>query len=399
MKSMKIKKGAKDAVCKTKHLTDVRGSASDATLRNINTQNQNFLTPEIFDTSALKTSFLPLKGAAAFFLAFLLLFSADFARAAGCTGTVINPVTDVCWSAVFPIKLGPATIASGGGADVDTDANYLCACTSNGTATVGLNLSFWEPLRTAEIVRTPYCFPSLGGIEIDVGLRAASHGRTPSKSKASHRSSFYQVHWYQTPWLFVLEVLLDTTCLEQSAWDVAYMTELDPLWDDPVTSFFLNPDAVLFANGAASAACSLDCTAATTSLPLETLYWCSGCQGGIFPLTGWVQSHIHFPQAASLLTTRFLMKLHRSGLQWASYGKNGQCGPYLEPLMDKRVYRTQMVYPARTTAKADGKCAYPLGASTALWSSGKTWPMGGEDAAFLIYRKRDCCQGSALPVP
>jgi hypothetical protein len=25
--------------------------------------------------------------------------------------------------------------------------------------------------------------------------------------------------------------------------------------------------------------------------------------------------------------------------------------------------------------------------------------MGGEDAAFLIYRKRDCCQGSALPVP
>ena len=53
------------------------------------------------------------------------------------------------------------------------------------------------------------------------------------------------------------------------------------------------------------------------------------------------------------------MKLHRSGLQWAAYGEKGQCGPYLEPIMDKRVYRTQMMYPARTTGKRDGRCCYP----------------------------------------
>lgn len=315
---------------------------------------------------------------------------------AACRGKIINPVTDVCWSCIFPIKLGGITLASGKNPDPNTGANTFCACTSGANIKVGMNMSFWEPLRTAEIVRQPYCFLSLGGLDLDVGIRAPAHGRTPSKTAASGRTSFYQVHWYFTPWLFVLEVLLDTDCLEQSAWDLAYMTELDPLWDDSVTTFFLNPDVSLFANVPAQAACAADCVASTTSLPVSELYWCGGCSGNIFPLTGWVASHVHLPQASSLLVSRFLMKLHRQGLQWAAYGKKGQCGPYLEPIMDKSVYRTQMVYPARTTDKVDGRCCYPIGASTALWSSGKTWASGGEDAAYLIYRKRDCCQGSGI---
>lgn len=285
---------------------------------------------------------------------------------------------------VFGIEAVPALLFNG--PEGPTGANI----------TVGLNMSFWEPLRTAEVVRTPYCFPSLGGMELNVGIRAPAHGRTPNKSTSAQRSSFYQVHWYFTPWLFILEVLLDTKCLEQSAWDLAYMTELDPLWDDSVTTFFLNPDASLFANPAAAAACAADCLAATSSLPVSELYWCAGCHGGIFPLTGWVGSHVHFPQASSLLVARFTMKLHRSGLQWAAYGEKGQCGPYLEPIMDKRVYRTQMMYPSRTTGKQDGRCCYPMGASTSLWHAGKTWASGGEDAAYLIYRKRDCCQGAGI---
>lgn len=315
---------------------------------------------------------------------------------ANCSGKVINPVSDVCWSCVFPLKLGGATLTEGKNPDPKTDANALCMCVSGANVTVGLNMSFWEPLRTAEVVRTPYCFPSLGGLDLDVGIRAPAHGRTPNKSVSGQRSSFYQVHWYYTPWLFVMEVLLDTGCLEQSAWDLAYMTELDPLWDDTVSTFFLNPDASLFANTAVAAACAADCVAASTGLPRSELYWCAGCQGGIFPLTGWVGSHVNFPQASSLLVSRFTMKLHRMGLQYAAYGQKGQCGPYLEPIMDKAVYRTQMVYPSRTTRKVDGRCCYPMGATTTLWASGKTWAAGGEDAAYLIFRKRDCCQGAGL---
>ena len=172
------------------------------------------------------------------------------------------------------------------------------------------------------------------------------------------------------------------------------MTELDPLWDDSMSSFLLNPDVTLFSNPIAVGACSLDCVSSTVDLPINTLYWCAGCAGSLFPLTGWVNAHITDEQAFSLLTQRFTLKLHREGLLWRQWGKDGQCGPQLELLMSKDVYRTQMVWPSRQT---QGTCCRPFGATTALDAlGGTTPPVKGEDASFLIWRRRDCCQGMNL---
>ena len=90
-------------------------------------------------------------------------------------------------------------------------------------------------------------------VTISPGVRAAAHGRSASASAdETHRgTAFYEVHWYHTPWLFVLEMLLDSACLEASPWDLAYLTELDPLWDDSAAAFILAPESALFANPAA----------------------------------------------------------------------------------------------------------------------------------------------------
>ena len=328
---------------------------------------------------------------------FLVFLSMKYHVAfATCYGRITNPITDVCWECVFPITVGQNTslISSSGFADVTTDADSMCSCVTNGSVTFGMNLGFWEPIRTIEIVREPFCFPSLGGITMGGRFSAPAHGRTPNPKERGHRTSFYQVHWYHTPWLYLLEVLFDTKCLEASPWDVAYMTELDPLWDDSMSSFLLNPDVTLFSNPIAIGACSLDCVSATLDLPINSLYWCAGCAGSLFPLTGWVNAHITDEQAFSLLTQRFTLKLHREGLLWRQWGKDGQCGPQLELLMSKDVYRTQMVWPSRQT---QGTCCRPFGATTALDAlGGTTTPVRGEDAALLIWRRRDCCQGMNL---
>ena len=306
---------------------------------------------------------------------FSLLCSSSWAA---CYGKITNPVTDVCWECIFPITVGQNTslVSPSGFTDVTTDADSFCSC-------MGI-----------EIVREPFCFPSLGGITMGGRFSAPAHGRTPNPKERGHRTSFYQVHWYHTPWLYLLEVLFDTKCLEASPWDVAYMTELDPLWDDSMSSFLLNPDVTLFSNPIAVGACSLDCVAATVDLPIKSLYWCAGCAGSLFPLTGWVNAHITDEQAFSLLTQRFTLKLHREGLLWRQWGKDGQCGPQLEFMMSKDVYRTQMVWPSRQT---QGTCCRPFGASTAMDAlGGTTPPVRGEDGAFLIWRRRDCCQGMNL---
>lgn len=322
-----------------------------------------------------------------------LLVSAH-ALAAPCSGRIPNPLTDVCWSCTAPITIaGTAEIAGSGSLpDVSTDARGLCACGSGPNVRMGVNLGFWEPLRTAEIVRHSGCFPSLGGISMDLaGIRAPDHARTPRRMGETRRTAFWQVHWYQSPWLFVMEALLDNSCLEQSPWDLAYLSELDPLWDDTVSSFLLSPDAALFTAGAAFGACAADCAAATAGLSFDSLYWCSGCQGAVFPLSGWMAAQTSPLQAWHLMAHRFAMKLSREGVLWYAHGRNGQCGPYVQPLFEKSVWRTQLMHPSRTTSKSSGSCCQPVGRSTALWGAGKTFPYTGEDGAILLWRRRDCC--------
>ncbi len=50
-------------------------------------------------------------------------------------------------------------------------------------------------------------------------------------------------------------------------------------------------------------------------------------------------------------------------------------------------------YPIPTTDKIDGKCCQPFGRTTVLWGAGKEYPVRGEDFAFMLFRKRNCCVG------
>lgn len=311
-----------------------------------------------------------------------------------CQGKFFNPFTDVCWSCVFPLSIGGKSIFKNGQEDTDTSSgNPFCMCQN--PPKVGVNFGFWEPIRIVEAVRTPYCFTSLGGIKIDPGIDAPAHTQT-AKTEGKSKHSFYQVHWYTSPLLFWLQVLSDDSCLERGKFDLAYFTELDPLWADSEATFLINPEVALFSNPVTQAVCALDCATATAGFPLTELFWCAGCQGSMYPLNGYVQSHIGGVQASALLVQRMTNKLHREMLIWGASGTEGQCSYYPEVLMNKRNYKMQMIYPKPWTDKIAGKCCSPFGRSTTVWGSGREFPYKGEDFAYQLFRKRDCCSGSAL---
>jgi len=113
----------------------------------------------------------------------------------------------------------------------------------------------------------------------------------------------------------------------------------------------------------------------------------------MYPLNGHVASHIGGVQASSLIVSRLIAKMHREGLMSAASGDNGMCGYYPQLLMDKTNYKYQMHFPVAQN-KINGRCCQPLGRSTMLWGAGKEIPMVGEDFAYMIFRKRDCCQGA-----
>lgn len=315
---------------------------------------------------------------------FLSIFS--FPVDANCVGRFVNPITDICWSCLFPITIGGLRV-SAAGEDTPNDRTLICRC-QNRTFPIGIPISFWEPVRLVDVTRTPYCLVSLGGISLmERGVQG--RGSVANNSGNRMRHSFYHVHWYVYPLIYWLELLTDFICLEQAAFDVAYITELDPLWNDDETGFILNPEAVLFGNPIAQAACAADCITASTGFSHDYLFWCAGCQGSLYPFTGTVAGHVGGVQASLLATQRMIAKLHREGLLWGYMGSDGLCGKYPMPIIRKTQYKTQMVYPIPSTVKG----CHPLGRTETLWGSGKEYPYQGEDFGYLIWRKRNCCMG------
>jgi len=323
------------------------------------------------------------------FLYFMLIVitSRSFAGAT-CHGSFVNPITDVCWSCLFPITIGSATIVSGNVADTPNPSLPICACGAP-VLHPGITTGFWEPVALTDVTRTPYCMVNLGGIQLSMGTSLSTGS---AESANSHQNqSFYYVHWYVYPLLYWLKLITDGMCLETGDLDIAYLTELDPTWGDDEMTFLFNPEALMFGNLLAQAACAADSLAASVNHSLDALFWCAGSQGSMYPLNGHVEEHEGGVQASTLLSERMAYKLHRDvPLLSDSVSENSPAlcyNPHL-PIIPKSRYRYQMVNPVPTTGSSG---CHPFGATTATWEAGHEIPFTGEDFGFLVWRKRACC--------
>jgi conjugal transfer pilus assembly protein TraU len=208
-------------------------------------------------------------------------------------------------------------------------------------------MGFWEPVRLADVSMKPWCFVNLGGLKLDPGFDIGfkTMAGPSAVGGATQYQSQWHVHWYAYPLIYWMELVADFLCLESGSVDILYITEIDPLWQDSELTAIINPEAVLFANPLALAACAADCVLATTKLPSDSLFWCAGCQGSMYPLNGNVSATIGHVQASRLALSRFAYKLHRELVAWGTMGGKGLCGKYLMPVMRKQQYRFQATNP------------------------------------------------------
>jgi len=308
-----------------------------------------------------------------------------------CSGRFVNPITDICWSCLFPISIGPVKVNTGGRQDTPNPHQIPCFCPRPPLPTPipGIPIGFWEPARLLDVTRIPFCMVSMGGLQL--GQSTVGYGIHGSSGERRTQNSFYQVHWYIYPVIYWLELLTDFLCLEQQSFDVGYITELDPLWNEDELSFILNPEAILFGNPLAQAACSADCGAASLDFPLDSLFWCNGCQGSLYPFTGNSAAHNGGVQASLLMVGRMMAKLHRELLLWGTSGTTNReiCQKYPMPIIKKSQYKTQMTYP-RPMTQGPTACN-PLGRTEVFWGVAREFPYKGEDFGYLIWRKKNCC--------
>lgn len=309
--------------------------------------------------------------------------------AAKCQGKFVNPVTDICWECLFPITVASVNVTSDH-KDFESYSKIVCTCPGL-PPKVGIPMSFWEPSRLVDVTRSAYCLMGMGGISLGEES-VKNRGSVGRMEESGTQNSFYHVHWYVYPVIAWLEILTDFLCIEREKFDIAYMSELDPFWNDPEWGSVMNPEGLLFANPLAQAACLADCTASSLNKPMNALFWCAGCEGSLYPLTGAVAHHVGGLQASSLVMQRTIAKLHRM-LALRGFASDEFCEDTLMLTIQKTLYKHQLVYP---TALTEGPC-HALGRSDLLWGFGKTKPVSGEDFTYLVWRKRHCCLDLVKP--
>lgn len=317
---------------------------------------------------------------------FTLAMLAGSQAQAKCNAKFLNPITEVCWDCIFPISIGGLSLFNSR-PDTANPSFPLCLCAGL-PPRLGLAIGLWEPARLVDVANEAGCFVNLG-FDLDFGLfslgkssvTAANGGDTGSK---------WQAHYYYYPLISWLGTVVDGLCMQSSIFDVAYISEIDPLWNNAELNNLINPEAILFANPIAQAACAADCVAASSgNLPLDPLFWCTGCGGGIYPIQGDVNAHIGGVMASQTVTAKMLARMHRFFLARRTSGTTALCTTKAAPIIIKSQYRLQITRPIPATG---GRYACgPLGYSTQYIDSFKEIPYKGESFGWLVWRKRNCC--------
>ncbi len=333
------------------------------------------------------TSFLLLLGALMkklkAFILFLSIFSSNQVLASLCAGHFVNPITDVCWSCLFPLSIGNTSVVSSGRADTENAKSPIGMCPSTVGQRIGLNIGYWEPVSLVDVTDSPYCLVNLGGVQLPLGQKTRRGG----KQLVGHgqTSAFYHVHWYKYPLLAWLNLITSAGCHQGGDFDIAYLTELDPTWSDSQMSFVLNPEAVLFGNQAAASACAADSISSTLSKkPLDKLFWCAGSQGNHYPLSGHINAPISPVQSSLLLAERMNFKMHRE-LMTADSDPYSPCMEKHYPVLPKSRYRYELV-----NQVSDGKHCWPSGHSALSFEALKIKPHTYSQYGYLVWRKRNC---------
>lgn len=322
-------------------------------------------------------------------LIFLLLTQSTLtlAKDAVCDGRWINPITDVCWKCLFPMSIGSTRVSSGSLPDTTNPSSPIQTCPFPPPIfkRIGVAIGFWEPVSTTDITRSPMCMVNMGGLQIK-GVKKRMLGASTSTNYKHRSGSFYHVHWYQYPLISWLNIITEDMCMQGGEFDIGYLSELDPLWNDDTLSLYVNPEAMLFGNPIAQLACVADAIAAETHLPLDALFWCAGSHGSIYPFTGSANGENSPLNQAVLLTERMNFKLHRQGIVQDTVPYNtAVCYQYPAPIVPKERYRYQLINPI-----PDANNCHPYGRSVMRWQVGKDTPTTSKNYGYLVWRKRNC---------
>lgn len=295
---------------------------------------------------------------------------------------MIEPVTDIAWHCVYPIRIGGLLQLTNDEPDGDPDTvgSPICSCVDNGSINVGMKVSFWEPARIIDTTQKPGCLMTIGTTMpiVQPGMLEGSLHKGEGTAYA-----FANMHYYLFPAWAILDLFTDLPCLDKNAqFDLAMMSEILPTWNNGALSLIVYPETILFANPVTLLACMADAAMVLAGFPRDELFWCMGAWSPAYPLTGHITSP-DYTEANAAIAARGLFLMHRTGAVLDA--GDDFCGVIRRPIWKKSHFKFQLMKPVRDSA------CMPIGRPGILWSHNKNPYVNGDNFAWMIFRKNKCC--------
>lgn len=291
-----------------------------------------------------------------------------------CEGRWVNPITDVCWECIFPMSVGSVQVSAGRLPDTDNPASpiQICPVPPPIFERTGVAVGYWEPFAMTDVTRSPGCMVNMGGFNINIPNTGTGVG---TKTANEHPGTFYHVHWYKYPLISWLSIITSEMCLQGGEYDIGYLSELDPTWQNDNLALFLNPEVMLFANPVAQMACAADAVASGVSRPIDALFWCAGSHGSMYPFTGNIvsQSHTHELQKMASETETLSAGTRdnytQQFVQWAMQRSPGNAETILTNTSDEGVQKqrdgmVQEFFEEKLQGRIDGNYAQNAGSTS-----------------------------------
>jgi len=302
-------------------------------------------------------------------------------------GSFLSFLYDIRWESIFPISFAGVTLRGTKNNPPNPPTakrgSTVCFCKKQGKPVIGLTISYWNPVRAVETTKIPWCIPTFN-IGFDMGDYWKNMGALSSQGDAGY--VYTNAHNIKLNLLDVLNLFMDIPCVPHEGIDLAYFSELDPSWNNSLVTYFMHPEALLFANPVASLACVADSAAATTGWPIDPLFWCAGGWGSVYPFTGHVEDS-HYIRGNALNMARLLYRENRLGVSWDT--AIDYCGAVMSPIWIKTHIKFHQMRPVRGPILT-------IGTPTTLWSSAKNPPGGTskgspDNFSWMIWKLVNCC--------
>jgi len=304
---------------------------------------------------------------------------------------MLNPVSDICWECMFPITIAGVPITP----SLDEEAKKatghhgkpICVCPTGLPPPLsqrpGIPISFWNPQHMIEVVKDAFCFPFIGAGLVNPAKGALCGGSNKSTQSKPTGQTFFQAHVVVFSIGELLDILKDFVCFETIDLSFAYMTEVDPLWNDDSLAFINQPETLVFANYYAQLACTADSVMSNAGHPMSPLFWCEGSWGSVYPLTGHA-SNERIVEASALVAGRMTYKMARQLMLWDDAVT--QCARIPMPIWIKSHYKLQIARPIL------GMQCIPIGRSSMIWGPAKNPTIPGADNfLYMLFNKVRCC--------